>query len=82
MHNSSKVPSRRKNASLQRRTFGNWRELKKKITEELHHLEDPKLRINNQQWIELKKNITQVLHHLEHPPHSGTKLFFMVYVIP
>jgi hypothetical protein len=34
----------------------------------LHHLEDPKLRINNQQWRDLKMKITEELHHLEDPP--------------
>jgi hypothetical protein len=47
MQRSSEVLSRRKNA----------RELKKKITEERHHLEDPYFRINNQLWKELKKKI-------------------------
>jgi hypothetical protein len=32
MRKSSEVPSRRKNASLQMRTFGQWKELNKKIT--------------------------------------------------
>jgi hypothetical protein len=63
MQKSSEVPLRRKNESIQRRTFEKWRELKKKITKNLHHLEDPEHRIRHQKCRELKKNITEELHH-------------------
>jgi hypothetical protein len=70
MQKSSEVLSRKRNTGR----------LKKKITEELDHLEDSEYRINNQQHLK-KKKTSEEKHHSEDPLHPGIKLFFLVYVI-
>jgi hypothetical protein len=76
MEKSLEVPSRGKNASLQRITFRQWRSSKKKI------IQSKGREIIKQQWRGLKKNIIEELHHLEDLTNSGTKLSFLDYVIP
>jgi hypothetical protein len=70
MHKSSEVLSRKRNTGR----------LKKKIIEELDHLEDSENTINNQQHLK-KKNDSEEKHHSKDPLHPGIKLFFLVYVI-
>ena len=55
-------------------------EPKKKIIEELDHLEDSEHRINNQQHLN-KKNASEEKHHSKYPLHQGIKLFILVYAI-
>jgi hypothetical protein len=70
------VPSKRKNASLQRRIFLKWRSFKNKISQSKEH------GINNLQWRRFTKKIKKDLHQLGYLPHSCTKLYLLDYVIP
>jgi hypothetical protein len=82
MQKSSEVPSRRKNASLQKE---NIQEMERTQEEDYRRMTPPRRSIiQNQQptWKELKKKITEEKHHSEDLLHPGTKLFFLVYVIP
>jgi hypothetical protein len=54
--------------------------LKKKIIEELDHLEYLEHRNINQRHLK-KKKFSKEKHHLGDPLHPGIKLFFLVYVI-